>query len=607
METIQFENVSFRYPDTEKKALDNVSFSAESGEFILLCGKSGCGKTTLLRQLKKSMIPYGEFDGSVKYMGQEVSEMSDRESAVRIGFVQQNPDNQIVTDKVWHELAFGLESIGLDNQSIRRRVAEMASYFNIQSWFRKNTSDLSGGQKQMLNLASIMVMQPELLILDEPTSQLDPVAANDFLTMLKRINGDFGTTVLISEHRLQDVFVAADRVLVMEKAHLIADGSPEEVGRRLATEQPQRNDMFYGLPTVMRMYYDVKPEGKCPLTIKESRKWAGNILGPKRDLSSEIGLSKADSQASGFARAASTGENQAPAGDNPVPTGDIQGTDRGARGNSGSKPVKTSRSCKGIIHVRDLWFRYDRKGDDVIRGLDLDVREGELFAVMGGNGAGKSTLLKLIEGVMRYQRGSIEVGGIKLDKGAPKELYDHLLAGLPQSPQALFTEITAEEELLEALHYTKLSDDDMIKRVDDMLKLMEIDHLRKNHPYDLSGGEQQRLALGKILLLEPKILVLDEPTKSLDPFFRLTLSGIFKKLLKRGVTILMVSHDIEFCAENADRCAMFFDGGITSVGTPKEFFAGNDFYTTVSNKVVRDWFPDAVTYEEAASCIRNTI
>ena len=247
METIRLDYVNFSYPLSEKPALRDVTFTIQPSQFIVLCGKSGCGKSTLLRQLKKNLIPYGRLEGQVLYCGERVDELPDRKSAEEIGFVQQNPDNQIVTDKVWHELAFGLESLGLSNSAIKRRVAEMASYFGIQGWFRKNVSELSGGQKQLLNLASIMAMQPKLLILDEPASQLDPIAASEFLQTVYKINRDLGTTVLISEHRLEEVFPMADKVMVMDEGKLIAFAEPERIGEFLSGQKGgERHPMFYG-------------------------------------------------------------------------------------------------------------------------------------------------------------------------------------------------------------------------------------------------------------------------------------------------------------------------------------------------------------------------
>ena len=575
MAAIEVRNLSFTYPTGQRKALDDISFDVDSSEFVVVCGKSGCGKSTLLRQLKKNLVPYGEKDGGACYEGIDITELEDRVNASEIGFVQQNPDNQIVTDKVWHELAFGLESLGLDNASIKRRVAEMASFFDIQTWFRKDVSELSGGQKQLLNLASIMVMQPKVLILDEPTSQLDPIAASEFLKVIYRINRELGTTVIISEHRLEELFTMADRVMVMDDGRILTMDTPWEVGDYLAGNSPEsRHPMFYGLPAVMKIYYQCKTAGVpgfikdgkeiAPLTIRDGRLWLEEILGERSfDLSKAAGIQNAQNE-----------------------------TDE-----------ERNNKKEGIITAKDLWFRYDRNAQDVLRGLNLQAKEAELFCLLGGNGVGKTTTLKALSGQIFPQSGSITIDGKKVRKNNLKELFHGTLAMVPQNPQALFTELSAEEELLEAVYYLEMPDEVKAEKIENMLSIMEIEHLRKTHPYDLSGGEQQRLALGKILLLEPKILLLDEPTKGLDPFFKITLAGVFKKLTQAGVTIFMVSHDVEFCAEYGDRCAMAFDGDVVSVGTPTEFFAGNNFYTTAANRIARRWFPKAVTWEEVAKWV----
>ncbi len=585
MATIEVRNLSFTYPTGNAKALDGISFEVGSSEFVVVCGKSGCGKSTLLRQLKKNLIPYGEKTGGAYYEGADIAELGDRINASEIGFVQQNPDNQIVTDKVWHELAFGLESLGLDNRTIKRRVAEMASFFDIQTWFRKDVSELSGGQKQLLNLASIMVMQPKVLILDEPTSQLDPIAASEFLKVIYRINRELGTTVIISEHRLEELFTMADRVMVMDGGRIIAMDTPWKVGNYLAGScENDRHPMFYGLPAVMKIYYKCKASGVpgllregreiAPLTIRDGRLWLEQILGEKTfDIAQR--------------QRAENGK---------VP--------RKARANKQENTKNTKKDInENIIDAQNLWFRYERNAPDVLRGLNVEAKEAELFCLLGGNGVGKSTTLKAISGQLFPQSGSITVDGLKVTKNNIKDLFHGRLAMVPQNPQALFTEISVEEELLEAVYYIDMPDEVKAEKIENMLRLMEIEHLRKAHPYDLSGGEQQRLALGKILLLEPKILLLDEPTKGLDPFFKITLAGVLKKLTASGVTIFMVSHDVEFCAEYADRCAMAFDGDVVSVGDPASFFAGNSFYTTAANRIARRWFPEAVTWEEVAEWV----
>ncbi len=581
METIRFSDVTFSYPLSNGPALSHVDLQIGKSQFVIVCGKSGCGKTTLLRHIKKNLIPYGNFEGSVTYEGREISGLDDRQNASEIGFVQQNPDNQIVTDKVWHELAFGLESLGLANRAIKRRVAEMASYFDIQEWFRKDVSQLSGGQKQLLNLASVMAMQPNVLVLDEPTSQLDPIAASDFLRTIQKINRDLGTTIILSEHRLEEAFTMADMVCVMDKGRVVAYDSPRRIGSFLAGSRVAdggyaadttgagapvgqvadpavgsgsagsgRHPMFYGLPAITKIYHDAGGTGDSPLTIREGRLWIDEKM-------KDSGISPAETSAI------------------------WQGIEEE------KKPEKIKDPA---ISMSNLWFRYD-KGKDILRGLSLDVAKGQLFCILGGNGVGKSTTLKLISGILKAQRGKVRVDG--------------RFAMLPQNPQALFTEISCEEELLEALHYITMTDEEKVKAVRHMLAMMEMDHLATSHPYDLSGGEQQRLALGKVLLLDPDVILLDEATKGLDPFFKITLAGILKKLTEQGKTLFMVSHDIEFCAEYADTCAMFFDGDIVSVGTPGEFFPGNNFYTTTANRMAREYFPRAITWEEVAECIRQ--
>lgn len=565
MATIKVKELNFTYPLAKSKALNGVSFDVEESDFVVVCGKSGCGKSTLLRQLKKNLIPFGDKEGSVLYEGTEIAELDDALSTAQIGFVQQNPDNQLVTDKVWHELAFGLESLGLDNQTIKRRVAEMASFFDIQTWFRKDVSQLSGGQKQLLNLASVMAMQPKLLILDEPTSQLDPIAASEFLKVVYRINRELGTTVIISEHRLEELFTMADKVMVMDRGEIIAYDTPWTIGNYLAKDEP--HPMFYGLPAVMKIYSAARTKGVkpymekgheyAPLTIRDGRLWLENVLGSK---GAEIVK--------------------------PL----------------GTKAKDTSKQ-EIAIDMKDVWFTYDRSAEPVLRGLNLQIMKGEMFCLLGGNGAGKSTTLKAVSGIIKPQDGKVKVDGIEVKKGNLKELFSGHLAMVPQNPQALFTEINVEDELLEAIYYLNYSDEEKAKKVEEMLELMEIKHLRESHPYDLSGGEQQRLALGKILLLDPDVLLLDEPTKGLDPFFKITLAEILKKLTDRGITIFMVSHDIEFCAEYAHRCAMFFDGEIASIGEPKPFFAGNSFYTTSANRMARKWFPGCVTWDDVAKAL----
>lgn len=685
MEKITFKNVTFTYPLSEQPALKDISFSVRPSEFIVVCGKSGCGKSTLLRHLKQSLMPYGEREGEILYEGEPLETLDERRSAAEIGYVQQNPDNQLVTDKVWHELAFGLENLGLPVKVIKRRVAEMTSYFGIQTWFRRDVHQLSGGQKQLLNLASVMAMQPELLILDEPASQLDPIAASDFLETVYKINRDLGTTVIISEHRLEEVFPMADRVMVMDEGKIIAFDTPGKIGQILSGNpekglvetgqspsaspdkessetgqflsekgsaeagQPLlenskkqytetgRHPMFYGLPTVMRMFAPVQQPGEeSPLTIREGRLCMEALMsqpGGESSLTNHEGRFCTETQmeqTDGFGEAGHTAQKNETAfcknqkretntflendcdglTDSVTTTKKIWEKGTGREERKALKKQRQDRNAEkdGIaISMKELWFRYEKDAPDVLRGLTMNVKKGEWYCLLGGNGTGKSTTLKAICNVLTPQRGTITVDGIRVDRKTEKELFDHRLAMVPQNPQSLFTEITVEEELLEGMAYLPMDVEEKIRKVEDMLKLMEIQHLRKANPYDLSGGEQQRLAIGKVLLLEPSILLLDEPTKGLDPFFKRSLAKILGELRDRGVTLFMVSHDIEFCAAYGDICALFFDGEIVSEASPKEFFAGNNFYTTTANKIVRKWHPEMITCEEVSRWLETLV
>lgn len=533
METFAIRSLSFAYPGQQENALTDLTLSVKQGELLVICGPSGCGKSTLLRQLKTDLAPHGRKSGEILFEGSPLSEVDRRTQSQRIGFVQQSPENQIVTDKVWHELAFGLESLGFDTPTIRRRVAEMASFFGIQTWFYKSVSELSGGQKQLLNLASVMALQPSVLVLDEPTGQLDPIAAGDFLSTLGKINRELGTTVLLTEHRLEEAFSLASRVAVLDGGRLLCAGSPAEAG---AAVRDAGHSMFLAMPTAMRVWASVESGAPCPVTVREGREWLA-----------------------GFCASHTTRE----------------------------LPPEPARSYTGEIamEARELWFRYEKELPDVVKGLSLTVLRGEFLALLGGNGTGKTTSLKLLAGILKPYRGEAKLHGS--------------VGVLPQSPQALFVKKTVREDLLEIL---PKGGPDREQRLAHVTALCRLGELLDRHPYDLSGGEQQRAALAKVLLLEPDILLMDEPTKGLDAEFKRSFAEILQILLSRGVTVVMVSHDVEFCAQHAHRCALFFDGGVVTDGPPRSFFSGNSFYTTSANRMSRGILPCAVTAEDVITC-----
>lgn len=580
MNCIEVKNFSFQYPKESHAALYQVSMEVEEGSFVVLCGKSGCGKSTLLRQFKSVLASHGEKKGEILYGGQNLEDVDLRTQSAEIGYVLQNPDNQIVTDKVWHELAFGLESLGYDTPTIRLRVAEMASYFGIHSWFLKNVSELSGGQKQLLNLASVMAMHPKLLILDEPTSQLDPIAASDFLETVRKINRDIGTTVILTEHRLEDVIPWADKVYVMDKGRMIADGTPNEIGEQLRT---MGHDMFLSMPAPMQIYAGTNSPLRCPLTVSQGRRWLSEELETKG-----IKIKKERNQEETAKKKNSIFEKLAALKKEP------------------EKEIPE-------IRIKDVWFRYERDLPDVVKGLSLDIKKGEIFAVVGGNGTGKSTAMSLIARIRFPYRGKIYLEGKEIGKYSDDDLYHGFLGVMPQNPQSLFVKKTVREDLYEVIDGKRERKSDaypieMKKKdaVEGIVSLTRLEGLLDRHPYDLSGGEQQRLALAKVLLLRPKILLMDEPTKGIDNHYKKELGEILRKLSEHGVTILMISHDVEFCAQYADRTGLFFQGNVVTSEESKKFFAGNNFYTTAANRMARNYFPNAVTVEDVVKAINQT-
>ena len=564
MEILRVDGLKFSYPNQLKKALNNINFSIDEGDFVLICGESGCGKSTLLRHLKPELSPHGQVSGDIYYYSQKINDYTSKQIASEIGYVLQNPDSQIVTDKVWHELAFGLENMGLDTQSIRLRVAEMASFFGIQGWFRKNVNDLSGGQKQLLNLASIMAMQPKILILDEPTSQLDPIAAKDFIDTLVRINKELSTTIIMTEHNLEDIYSVCDKVIVMEDGKVICNDTNYKVADILSGDKNHK--MFKSLPTPSKIYNQLNGylEGasKSPLTVKDCRQWLNDSM-------DEVTITKLDDTETEI---------------------NIDEKDR-----------------EIAIELKDVYFQYNKISEPTIRDLSFKVYKGEIYSILGGNGTGKSTTLSLVARQRKPQRGKIFINNIEMKKYNNKSLYENNLALLPQNPQSLFVFETVREDLEEVLILQNKDREYIDKEVKRVSKLLDIEHLLEHHPYDLSGGELQRAGMAKVMLLNPKIILLDEPTKGLDAYCKEEIGKMLMKLRDMGVTIVVVSHDIEFSARYSDRCAMFFDGSIVSEGTPKEFFIGNNFYTTVSNRIARNIFEDTLIYEDVVSLCKKNI
>lgn len=536
MEILKVENLSFTYPLCSEPTVRSVSFSVEKGEFIVLCGATGSGKSTLLHMLKRELTPNGELTGKIIFEGAELISLEPKRSAAEIGFVMQSPQHQIVTDKVWHELAFGLESLGLPQDEISRRVAETASAFGLGELYERETEELSGGQKQLLSLAAVLVMQPKLLILDEPTAQLDPIAASEFITTVKKLNQDYGITVIMSEHRLEEAVTVCDRLMVMENGTIIVDDIPEKAVSCLG----DRPDILRGMPSAARLFTELNGRGICPLTVRSGRSFIeknyGNFL---KDLPEE----------------------------------------------------KYIHSSNAAIEFSNVFFRYEKKSPDILKGMTLKVYEGELFCVLGGNGSGKTSFLKAASGLVKPYSGSIKIFGEKLSSYKNQSLYRNCLTMLPQDVQTVFLKNTVREELEECGANTEELPFDLSQIMD-------------KHPYDISGGQQQLVALAKALASDPRLILLDEPTKGLDAMSKLRIISVLRSLTNSGTTVLIVTHDVEFAAECSDRCALFFNGKTAAPDTPRRFFSKNSFYTTAVSRMTRGIFGSAATVADAVKLCR---
>lgn len=458
---LAYDDVTFRYPGSRGDVLSGVSMAVPAGAFALLVGGTGSGKSTLLSLAKPQIAPAGDRAGQVRVFGRPVDDLDGAE-ACEVGYVFQDPDNQIVCDSVWHEMAFGLENLGTPQGEMRRRVAEASYFFGMGPWFHSDTDALSGGRKQLLALASTLVMQPRVLLLDEPTAQLDPIAARNFLHALFRVNRELGCTVVVATHEPE---LMADYATC---AFELVDGAVrpvEDLGRF-----------------------------KCEAALAE----------------------------------------------------------RGAL---------CDANAPAAVSARGAWFRYGRDDDWVLRGLDLEVRQGEVHALVGGNGCGKSTLLALIAGTRRAQRGEVR-SAISAK------------AMLPQDPKALFAEERVDEELMEWAHIGGYGADE----VQAMMGELGLADRAGLHPYDLSGGQRQMLALGKLLLVHPRLLLLDEPTKGLDRAAREHVAGMIEAARRDGVTVIVSTHDLAFVRRVADRVSLMFDGELACTEPVGEFFRNNLFY-----------------------------
>ncbi len=542
MAFLELEKVSFTYPGAAAPAIRELSFSVEEGELVVLTGATGSGKSTLLRLLKRELAPRGERRGVIRLGGADMESLPPREAAFSVGYVLQRPEEQIVTDKVWHELCFGLENMGLAREEIARRVAETASYFGIESWYGLPVCQLSGGQKQLLNLAAVMAMQPRLLLLDEPTAQLDPIAAADLIATIHRLNRDMGLTVLVIEHRLEELLPLCHRALVLREGQLLACDAPARAAALMASD----SRLAESLPAAARLHHLLGLTGECPLSVSQGRQLVQRLVDAA-----------------------------------PPQTA-------GAEADAAASPAAAGGAFPPALELKQVYFRYERTAPDVLRGVSLRAAQGEILCLLGGNGSGKSTLLGAAAGLRRVQHGQVRIFGQKLSQYKGQSLYRECVALLPQDVETLFLCDTVREELART-------------GADAAGLPFDLPLLPERHPYDLSGGEKQLLALAMVLAQKPRLLLMDEPTKGLDACAKKQYAQALKALRAQGTAIVIVTHDTAFAARCADRCLLLFRGQVAAEDVPGAFFGTNLFYTTPISRMTRGLLPGCVTVEEAAA------
>ncbi|MCK9151480.1 ABC transporter ATP-binding protein [Methanobacterium alcaliphilum] len=584
MAIITFKDFNFKFDKEDKNVLSEINMEIKQGDFVLLCGPSGSGKTTLLSSMKKEIRPTGVYNGKICYNGVDIEKMDDKQSACDIGFLFQNPEDQLVSDNVIQELSFSLENIGLNTVEIRNRVAEMAAFFGLDKYLYKNTNELSGGQKQLVNLCSLLVLKPKLLLLDEPTSQLDPIAAHDFLSILRRLNEEFSITIIITEHKIDNVFPMVDRTIFLEEGSIKYMNNARQISSKASIDPI----FAHYLPSVTKIHFALKnkyrflDEVEIPITIREGRKELIFLQNKLKEFSNESLMDKHQ----------------------------IDPLVKKLDESNSSEIFDTSR----LLKCEDIWFGYI-KDNLVLKGISFEIKQGEFISILGGNGTGKTTLLRILSGLITPKKGKLNFK------------KDMTIAYVNQNPMIHFSQQTVDEELslnslnlhqptespnpsfLKKFFVDKLNNEkfstskssDLFISENERKRLIDLFNLSRllnKHPYDCSGGEKQKIAIVKSLLINPDILFLDEPTKGLDPLSKLNLANILKELQNTGLTIVMSTHDIDFAAEYSERCMMLFDGAIQIDNIPKTLFSNNSFYTTFVNRTVKNYLPEAITLKD---------
>ncbi len=530
---IRFDNLSFTYNGAEKPALQNVNLTVEDGEFILITGPSGSGKSTLARCFN-GLVPHfhgGILSGSAEVQGMNILKYSPKDMATRVGMVFQDPENQLVTTDVEREIAFGLENLGFPINLIARRIEEALDTAGIAGLRFRRLHELSGGEKQKVAIASVLALHPEVLVLDEPTSELDPQSAEEVLEILERLNDELGITIILIELRLDRVIHLVDRMLVISEGKIMADGHPREVLSRIEID-----GLGIGVPPVVRLMQRLRSAGlvldSLPLTVKEAR----------------LSLQKT-----------------------------LQATKTATF-------IDELIRMKPVLTADKLWFSYGEK--PALKNINLTVNEGEFIAIMGRNASGKTTLIKHLNGLLKPTKGKVTVCGMDTRQKSVSELSRQVGYVFQNPNDHLFAD-TVEEEIAFSLKNQNTAQDKIIKSVEHMLDRFKLGQYRQTYPRDLSGGEKQRLALASVLVSEPKIVVLDEPTRGMDYALKKELMGFLEEYRRRGNAIIIVTHDVEMIAECADRVVLLSEGRIVVEGDKRQVLSKALLFSPQINRLAQ--------------------
>lgn len=535
---IQIQDLTFTYPAQQQPVLKDINLTVNHGDFIVIAGDTGSGKTTLLNHLKKELIPAGEMTGDVLINGKPIKALSQLDSAQTVGYVAQNPQTQPIMSTVIEELAFPLENVGCPSNEIERRIAELSNYLGLDQLLDRQISELSGGQLQLVNLASVLILRPKIILLDEPTSQLDPLTTQHFFEVLRRVHEELGITIILSEHHLSIALSLANRMLLIQHQTITFDGPPTEGIKLMGNDER----LGYFIPPVSQVF-----------------------LAGKRHLD-DLPISVA-------------------AGQRAIRKDRIHFKPTTALTQS---PIQQPANV--ILKAKNIQFSFDRQ-KNIVDHLDLNVHQGDWLAIIGKNGAGKSTLLNLLTGLRTPQHGKVYFNQ-KVVWKIPTPQRIKSLSFLSQTPTLQFRSGSVYEQL--TIQARELALDHPQARINAIVDQLKLQSILKHNPFDISGGQQQLLGLAIALLAKPTLLILDEPTKGLDPFTKNFVGDILKQVQQAGTTIVMASHDMGFCATFADHCAFMFDGHINTFLPTRDFFTHNFFFTTSINRLVRNQVPEAM-------------